>query len=228
MICASRWQPCISNVRSVLGAHAKTVRVTIYTRLCTPDELFRDISEEQLVLQFATLRAWVQSLEGEPYGHEFYEAKSFVVKEVNTDNLPFRVSADKISTPSSWPPRFIPRLPTEVTMPRYGKVEILQVEKTRDLMRFYQHVMTTTLEDIRCRGVWNIVMAWHFFVHNSVSSESLAEAVGSYLAVTHRHNINGKMSMKHIVWSSKLRALGLKGFGGEDGVMAYALNTHVQ
>ena len=50
-----------------------------------PDELFRDISEEQLVLQLARLRAWVQSLEGEPYGHEFYEAKSFVVKEVNTD-----------------------------------------------------------------------------------------------------------------------------------------------
>ena len=30
------------------------------------------------------------------------------------------------------------------------------------------------------------------------------------------------------MWSSKLRALGLKGFGGEDGIMAYALNTHFQ
>ena len=34
--------------------------------------------------------------------------------------------------------------------------------------------------------------------------------------------------IEHIVWSSKLRALGLKGFGGEDGIMAYALNTHFQ
>ena len=59
-----------------------------------------------------------------------------------------------------------------------------------------------------------------FFVHTSVSSESLAEAVGSYLAVTRRHNINGKVSMKHLVWSSKLRAIDLTGFGGEDGVMA--------
>ena len=105
---------------------------------------------------------------------------------------------------------------------------MLQVEKTRDLMRFYQHVMTTSLAEIRCRDVWHIVMAWHFYVHTSVSSESLAEAVGSYLAVTRRHNIYGNVSMTHLVWSSKLRAFGLKGFGGEDGTMAYALNTHVQ
>ena len=95
-------------------------------------------------------------------------------------------------------------------------------------MRFYQHIMTTELAEIRCRDVWYIVMAWHFYVHTSVSSESLAEAVGSYLAVTRRHNINGTLSMKHLVWSSKLRAFGLKGFGGEDGIMAYALNTHFQ
>ena len=88
--------------------------------------------------------------------------------------------------------------------------------------------MTTELAEIRCRDVWYIVMAWHFYVHTSVSSESLAEAVGSYLAVTRRHNINGTLSMKHLVWSSKLRAFGLKGFGGEDGIMAYALNTHFQ
>ena len=100
--------------------------------------------------------------------------------------------------------------------------------ETRDLMRFYQHIMTTELAEIRCRDVWYIVMAWHFYVHTSVSSESLAEAVGSYLAVTRRHNINGKLSMKHLVWSSKLRAFGLNGFGGEDGIMAYALNTHFQ
>ena len=180
------------------------------------------------MLQFSRLRSWLQSLERAPYGHEFYEPKSFLVKAVNTtDNRPFRVSADKIDT-SRWPYRHIPQLPTMASTPRYGKVEILQVEKTRDLMRFYQHVMTTELAEIRCRDVWHIVMAWHFYVHTSVSSESLAEAVGSYLAVTRRHNINGTLSMKHLVWSSKLRAFGLKGFGGEDGIMAYALNTHFQ
>ena len=87
--------------------------------------------------------------------------------------------------------------------------------------------MTTDLAEIRARDVWHIVVAWHFYVHTSVSSESLAEAAGSHFAVTRRRNINGILSMKHIVWSSKLRALGLKGLG-EDGIMAHALNTHFQ
>ena len=154
-----------------------------------PEELFVDMSVDKLLLQFSRLRSWLQSLERAPYGHEFYEPKSFLVKAVNTtNNRPFRVSADKIDT-SRWPYRYIPQLPTMASTPRYGKVEILQVEKTRDLMRFYQHIMTTELAEIRCRDVWHIVMAWHFNVHTSVSSESLAEAVGPYLAVTRRHNI---------------------------------------
>ena len=33
--------------------------------------------------------------------------------------------------------------------------------------------------------------------------------------------------MKSLVWSSQLRAIGLKRFGGEEAVMAYALNIHV-
>ena len=36
------------------------------------------------------------------------------------------------------------------------------------------------------------------------------------------------MSVKRLVWSAQLRAHGLNGFGGEEGIMAYALNTHFQ
>lgn len=61
-----------------------------------------------------------------------------------------------------------------------------------------------------------------------MSSESLAESVASFLAVTRRHNITGNMAMKHLVWSSQLRALGCKGFGGGDGLLAHALNIHFQ
>ena len=82
--------------------------------------------------------------------------------------------------------------------------------------------------EIRCRDVWYIVFGWHFYVRTSTASESLAEAVGSFLSVARRRNTNGNMSMKHLVWPSQLRAVDLKGFGGEDGIMAYALNTHFQ
>ena len=94
-----------------------------------PEELFVGISVDKLWLQFSRLRSWLQSLERAPYGHEFYEPKSCVVKTVNTtDHRPFRVSADKIDT-SRWPCRYIPQLPTLASTPRHGQVEFLQVEK---------------------------------------------------------------------------------------------------
>ena len=96
-----------------------------------------------------------------------------------------------------------------------------------DLGRF-RALQSSSLDEIRCRGVWYIVLGWQFYVHTAVSSESLTEAVGSYLAITRRHSINGKLSLKHLVWSSKLRAIGLTGFGGEEGVMALALNTYFE
>ena len=66
-----------------------------------PAELFKNIPEEELLQQFLRLRSWVQSLEKEAYGHEFYEPKSCLVKAVNApDNMPFRVSANNMPWPS--------------------------------------------------------------------------------------------------------------------------------
>ena len=124
--------------------------------------------------------------------------------------------------------RFTPQLPARACRQRYGEVDLLEVQREPDMLKFYQYTMATNLTEIRCRDLWYIVIAWQFYVHTVLSSESLAEGVGSFLAVTRRHNINGNMSMKHLVWSSQLRAIGLKGFGGEDGIMAYALDTHFQ
>ena len=71
-------------------------------------------------------------------------------------------------------------------------------------------------------------MGFQLYVQMAISSQSLAEAVGSFLEVTRGHNTNGGMSVKHLVWSGQLRAHGLKGFGGEEAIMAYALITHFQ
>ena len=196
-----------------------------------PKELFSDITVNDLAQQFSCLRTWLQSLEESACGHEFYEPKSFLVKVVGLngepDGPPFHIAADQIDS-SRWPHRCIPKLPTTASTRKYGTVQILQVQRKPDLMKFYQYTMATSLDEIRCRGIWHIVIGWHFEMHTALSSEALAEAVGSFLAVTRRHNINGKKSMKQLVWSSQLRAVGLKGFGGEEGFMAYALNTHVQ
>ena len=111
---------------------------------------------------------------------------------------------------------------------KYGSIQILAAHTEPDLAKFYQYVMSTNKEEIRCRDIWHIVVSFQYYVQMALSSESLAEAVGSFLEVTRRHNTNGVMAMKHLVWSGQLRAHGLKGFGGEEGLMAYALNTHFQ
>ena len=111
---------------------------------------------------------------------------------------------------------------------KYGSIQILAAHTEPDLTKFYQYIMSTSVDEIRCREIWHIVVNFQYYVQTAISSEALAEAVGSFLAVTRRHNTNGGMSVKRLVWSAQLRAHGLNGFGGEEGIMAYALNTHFQ
>ena len=194
-----------------------------------PQEVFVDCSVDALSQQYGRMRSWLQSLKTMPYGHEFHKPISFLVRVIDLSNepsgVPFTISAEAVDT-SSWPHRFVPKLPALASTQKYGSVLILAAQTEPDLLKFYQYTMATNVTEIRCMGIWNIVVGWHFYVQNALSSESLAEAVGSNLEVTRRHNINGGLSMKSLVWSSQLRAIGLKGFGGEEGVMAYALNIH--
>ena len=88
--------------------------------------------------------------------------------------------------------------------------------------------MSTPLGEIRCRKLWHVTAAWHYFVHVSTSSESLAEAVGSILSFLRRSNVNGALSTKRIVWATQLRVIGLQGLGGEEGILFDALNYHVR
>ena len=129
---------------------------------------------------------------------------------------------------SSWGHRYVPRLPAMASARKYGSIQILAAHTEPDLTKFYQYIMSTSVDEIRCREIWHIVVSFQYYVQTAISSEALAEAVGSFLAVTRRHNTNGVMSVKHLVWSAQLRAHGLKGFGGEEGLMAYALNVHFQ
>ena len=196
-----------------------------------PAELFSKIELDTFAQQFLSLRAWMQGLETAVFGHEFFVPERFLVQALGLDGKPvgqpFFIPAGQVDV-SRWPHRYIPQLPVKASTRKHGQVHILQVHRKPDLMKFYAFAMSTHIDEIRCRGIWHIVVGWHLYVHIVVSSESLAESVGSFLAVTRRHNITGNMAMKHIVWSSQLRAVGCKGFGGEQGLMAHALNIHFQ
>jgi hypothetical protein len=197
-----------------------------------PEELFAETSLQNFGAQFDTLREWVQSLRQLPYGHEFSEPNLFTIRRVGVDDKPFgdsfEVKHRDIIEASRWPHRFVPKLPVTVLSRSHGKCLLEAVSRRPDMNRLYSHVLTTPLNEIRCRGIWHIVAAWHFAVHASTSSESLAESVGSFLEVSRRHNLNGKLATKRVVWSSQLRAAGLRGFGGEEAILSLALNVHFQ
>ena len=157
--------------------------------------------------------------------------QSFLVRALGLSGKPvgqpFFIPANQVDA-SRWPHRYIPALPVNASTRKHGAVQILEVQRKPYIMKFYYYTMATSLDEIRCLGIWHIVVGWQFYVHTAVSSDSLAESVASFLAVTRRHNINGNLAMQSLVWSSLLRAVGCTGFGGEEGVMAHALNIHFQ
>ena len=200
-----------------------------------PEDLFLSVSLDQLSQQYGRLRGWLQSLKETPYGHELYKPTSFLVQILDLSNKPsgkpFLIDVREVEPAvggSGWGHRYVPRLPAMASTRKYGSIQILAAHTEPDLAKFYQYVMSTSVDEIRCRDIWHIVVSFQWYVQTAITSESLAEAVGSFLEVTRRHNTNGVMSVKHLVWSGQLRAHGLKGFGGEQGIMAYALNTHFQ
>jgi hypothetical protein len=188
-----------------------------------------------LLRQYLALRAWLRSFKAHPAGHEFYTVSQISLQccgppdssgiVVGTGPV-FHEKVANIREASRWPPRFVPPIGTAVSSRRHGRCTIKGVSREPDMQRHYQHVMSMPIGEIRCRKVWHVVAAWHFFVHVATSSESLAEAFGSILSYMRRCNVNGGLSTKSIVWASQLRAVGLQGMGGEEGFLADALNHH--
>ncbi len=170
-----------------------------------PDELFAEIPFQIFEVQFERLRQWVQSSRQFPYGHEFSEPHSLTIRRVGVDDEPFgdpfEVARRDIVEASRWPHRFVPELPVTVLLRSHGQCLLEAVSRRHDMIRVYSRLCSTSLYECRCRGIWHIVAAWHFAVHASTSSESLAESVGSFLEVSRRHNLNGKLATKRVVWS---------------------------
>lgn len=190
-----------------------------------PPEIYQSIDLASFCAQYARLRFWLNSLENAPWGHEFYELHSCTVKAVSSAHE-FTVSLREIHDASQWPPRFFPKSGTHVHVRKHGRCIFMRANRSPDLMRFYKHVLSAPISEIRSRTIWHIAFAWHFYVHVSTSSESLAECVGSFLQTLRRQNVTCQLSTKRIAWATQLKAAGLRGLGGEEGILSMALNVH--
>ena len=100
------------------------------------------------------------------------------------------------------------------------------VNKAPDMDRFYSYAQSASLQEVRARRVWHCVVAYQVYTHASITSQSLAECVGSFLQILKRRDINDRRATKAIVWGTQLKAIGLKGMGGEEGLLSMALNVH--
>ena len=69
-------------------------------------------------------------------------------------------------------------LPAMASTQKYGSIQILAAHTEPGLAKFYQYVMSTNKEEIRCRDIWHIVVSFQHYVQTALSSESLAEAFG--------------------------------------------------
>ena len=95
---------------------------------------------------------------------------------------PLEVKQVEIVGSSHWHHRWTPKENTIIQCNKYGRCMFLSTRRSPDMMRMYSYVMTTSISEIRARNVWNFVGCGHYFVHVSISTEPLAETVGSFLA----------------------------------------------
>ena len=127
-----------------------------------PAELFLSVSLDDFWQQYGRLRAWLQSLKEQPFGHEFYKPTSFVVQALDhvsnePSGTPFRIDVREVDT-SGWGHRYVPRLPAMASARKYGSIQILAAHTEPDLTKLYQYIMSTSVDEIRCREIWHIVV----------------------------------------------------------------------
>jgi hypothetical protein len=205
-----------------LGALSKNVASA------PPSEVYQEISFEEFCGQYRTLAMWLRRvLRVHENRRAFEHIKQYIVepllKPVSQKSSQVRVSPDDIRMPAQ---NSAPEPGTEVLSRTIGRCRVIKIIARPNMTELYALAMRTDLGEIRWRGVWNVVVGWQYYMHLSTSSESLAESVGSVLAFLVKQNSNQQLSLKDIVLTAQLRAAGIKGMGGEDGIMAMALNTH--
>lgn len=195
-----------------------------------PKEVYVKCTRASFLEQYRHFREWVYGFRRLPYAAEFFKVSGYKVQQLDDQGiahgLPWIASAADIREAGRWQ-HHIPRPGTRAHSRQHGKCMIIEVVSKPILTKVYRYIMSTSLAEIRSLGIWNIVVAFHRCVHIGRPSESLAETVGSIL-----NHMEAQWSGSHpmgthfIVNAVMARIAGLRGVGGEEGVLTTALNLH--
>jgi len=195
-----------------------------------PPEIYKPCTWPEFYAQYTQFREWVRGFLRYPYAGEFFHIEGYMVQKINVEGgyveKPFFTPKSDIKEAGQWQ-QWVPPRGTQCRSNIAGKCVVLSPKRSPNMSKLYAYVMTTPIIEVRSVGVWNVLVAWHRCVHMGSATESLAECAGSVL----RH-----MEMKwkgchprhvrHLIWAANLRMAGLRGTGGEEGILATALNIH--
>lgn len=196
-----------------------------------PAEMHVKISEEEFVDQYGRLRAWLRPIHSQPWSYELFVLQGCMVRQAShaarVDSKAFFVSVRGITESKNWG-KHIPRIGETVHVSSTGECIVVDVVKSVCDKRLYNYIMSTPYEDISFKKIWHIVRVYHRCTLLAVPTESLAESVGSILADAAARCVGRWRQVDRFVTSAVLRLAGLRGHGGEEGIMADALNVHFQ
>ena len=121
---------------------------------------------------------------------------------------------------------FIPAEGATVTSAMHGRCRVLEVETRVCNTRLMRFVMASGIMEIQCRRIWHAVRAYHRCALLSVPSESIAETAGSVLRDVATKAAGRPKPVDVFVRAAHIRLAGLRGHGGEEGVLSDALNLY--
>ena len=197
-----------------------------------PIEIYKPCTWPEFYAQYTQFREWVRGFLRYPYAGEFFHIEGYMVQKVDVQGKllgkPFFTPKGDIREAGQWQ-QWVPPRGMLAHSNIAGKCMIVSHKRSTNMSKLYAYVMTTPIAEVRCVGVWNVIVAWHRGVHMGRASESLAECAGSVL----RHmEMKWKgchpRNVRQLIWAANFRMAGLRGVGGEEGFLATALNVHFQ
>lgn len=174
--------------------------------------------------QYRNFQAWLKDLLTTPYWFEFFKVKAYILSAVS-GGLPFRVSRDDVRE-SDVLCRRPPAAGQLVTSRRFGRSRFVRAEREVDWDRVYAHIQGSQLEEVRKRNVWNVVVAYQFSAQACLTTESLAETIGSFMSQVKQKTAHKPVSSHILAWRVQLKAARLTGCGGEEAFLRAALAHH--
>ena len=103
---------------------------------------------------------------------------------------------------------------------------VLEVDTRVCNTRLMRFVMATGIMEIQCRRIWHAVRAYHRCALLTVPSETIAETVGVVLRDAATKAAVRPTPVDVFVRAAHIRLAGLRGHGGEEGVLSDALNVY--